>query len=213
MNPIRQLECVIVKGNIKRVPILTEQCLKHGFPPSRIIEQGVLKAMDVVGKKWKTYEYFIPNVLVSAMATKLCLDILRASMKPHGRTPLGKTVAGTVKGDIHDIGKNLVGMFMEIAGFEVIDLGIDVAPEQFVRAVKKENPDLLLLSCLYTVTMHSMEDTILALKKAGLKGRVKTLIGGAPITQSFADSIGADGYGIDAVDGVKVARELCGNAF
>ncbi len=213
MNPLRQLEYAIIKGNIKRAPALTEQCLKHGFPPSRIIEQGILKAMEVVGKKWKTYEFFIPNVLVSAMATKVCLAILHTSMRSFRRSFLGKAVAGTVKGDIHDIGKNLVGMFMEIAGFEVIDLGIDVAPEQFVRAVKKENPDLLLLSCLYTVTMHSMEDTILALKKAELGGKVKTLIGGAPITQSFANSIGADGYGIDALDGVKVAKELCGHAF
>jgi len=213
MNPIRQLEFAIIKGNIKRAPVLTEQCLKQGLPPSRIIEQGILKAMDAVGKKWKTYEYFIPNVLVSAMATKLCLNILHTSMTSPEQGYLGKAIAGTVKGDIHDIGKNLVVMFMEIAGFEVTDLGIDVAPEQFVRAVKKETPDLLLLSCLYTVTMHSIEDTILALEKARLKGKVKTLIGGAPITQSFADSIGADGYGMDAVDGVKKAKELCNHVF
>lgn len=213
MNAIRQLECALVKGNIKKINAITEKCLKEGYLPSKIIEQGVLKAMDVVGKKWKTYEYFIPNVLVSAMATKLCLNILHTSMTSPEQDYLGKAVAGTVKGDIHDIGKNLVVMFMEIAGFEVIDLGIDVAPEQFVRAVKKETPDLLLLSCLYTVTMHSMEDTILALEKARLKGKVKTLIGGAPITQSFADSIGADGYGSDAVDGVKKAKELCNDVL
>ena len=117
-------------------------------------------------------------------------------------------MAGTVRGDVHDIGKNIFLMFMEANGFEVIDLGIDVAPEHFVRMVKKEKPDLLLLSCLYTVTMHSMEDTIIALKKAGLKGRVKILVGGAPITKEFADSIGADGFGIDAMEGVKKAKEL-----
>jgi 5-methyltetrahydrofolate--homocysteine methyltransferase len=125
---------------------------------------------------------------------------------------MGKAVAGTVKGDVHDIGKNIVLMFMEASGFEVIDLGIDVAPEHFVKMVKKEKPDLLLLSCLYTVTMHSMEDTLIALKKAGLKEKVKTLIGGAPITLEFANSIGADGFGIDAVDGVRRAKELLNGA-
>jgi 5-methyltetrahydrofolate--homocysteine methyltransferase len=161
-----------------------------------------------VGEKWKTYEYFIPNVLVSAMAIKLCLGTLHPTLKATGNRPLGKAVAGTVKGDVHDIGKNIVLMFMDAAGIEVIDLGIDVSPEHFIRAVRKEKPDLLLLSCLYTVTMHAMEDTVIALKKAGLKGRVKTIVGGAPITQEFADSIGADGFGVDAVEGVKRAKEL-----
>jgi 5-methyltetrahydrofolate--homocysteine methyltransferase len=113
-----------------------------------------------------------------------------------------------VEGDIHDIGKNIVVMFMEAAGFEVVDLGIDVMPEAFVKTVKKEKPQLLLLSCLYTLTMHAMEDTLIALKKAGLKGKVKTLIGGAPITQAFADSIGAEGFGMDAMEGVRRAKEL-----
>jgi 5-methyltetrahydrofolate--homocysteine methyltransferase len=164
--------------------------------------------MEVVGGKWKTYEYFIPNVLVSAMATKLSLNALHASLKTSGNRYHGKAVAGTVKGDVHDIGKNIVLMFMDAAGIEVIDLGIDVSPEHFIRAVRKEKPDFLLLSCLYTVTMHAMEDTVIALKKAGLKGRVKAIVGGAPITQEFADSIGADGFGVDAVEGVKKAKEL-----
>jgi len=208
MNSIRQLECAIVKGNIKKANALTEKCLQEGISPSVIIEQGILRGMEIVGEKWKTYEYFIPNVLVSAMATKLCLNTLHSSLKTAENRYIGRVVAGTVRGDVHDIGKNIVLMFIETAGFEVIDLGIDVEPEHFARMVKREKPDLLLLSCLYTVTMHSMEDTIIALKKAGLKETVKILVGGAPVTQDFADSIGADGFGIDAVDGVRKAKEL-----
>jgi 5-methyltetrahydrofolate--homocysteine methyltransferase len=208
MRSINQLECAIVKGDINRATTLTGKCLREGLHPSYIIEQGILRAMEIVGERWKTYEYFIPNVLVSAMATKLSLNTLRPALMALRRRSTGKALAGTVKGDVHDIGKNIFLMFMEANGFEIIDLGIDVAPEHFVKTVKKEKPDLLLLSCLYTVTMHSMEDTIIALKKAGLKGRVKILVGGAPITKEFADSIGADGFGIDAIDGVKKAKEL-----
>jgi 5-methyltetrahydrofolate--homocysteine methyltransferase len=208
MKSIRQLECAIVKGDINRATALTGKCLREGLHPSLIIEQGILRAMEIVGEKWKTYEYFIPNVLVSAMATKLSLNTLQPALITLRSPSVGKAVAGTVRGDVHDIGKNIFLMFMEANGFEVIDLGIDVAPEHFVKMVKKEKPDLLLLSCLYTVTMHSMEDTIIALKKAGLKGSVKTLVGGAPVTKEFADSIGADGFGIDAMDGVKKAKEL-----
>jgi 5-methyltetrahydrofolate--homocysteine methyltransferase len=208
MRSIRQLECAIVRGDINRATVLTGKCLREGQHPSLIIEQGILRAMEIVGEKWKTYEYFIPNVLVSAMATKLSLNTLKPALITLMPPSAGKAVAGTVRGDVHDIGKNIFLMFMEANGFKVIDLGIDVAPEHFVKTVKKEKPDLLLLSCLYTVTMYSMEDTIIALKKAGLKGSVKTLIGGAPVTKEFADSIGADGFGIDAMDGVKKAKEL-----
>ena len=208
MNSIRQLECAIVKGNTQKASALTIKCLQEGLAPSVIIEQGILKGLEVVGQKWKTYEYFIPNVLVSAMATKLCLNALHSSTNAAGNRYIGKAIAGTVRGDVHDIGKNIVLMFMETAGFEVIDLGIDVEPDHFARMVKREKPDLLLLSCLYTVTMHSMEDTIIALKKAGMKERVKILVGGAPITLEFAKSIGADGFGVDAVEGVKKAKEL-----
>ena len=208
MNSIRLLECAIVKGNTKKAAAITKKCLKEDLLPSMIIEQGILKGLEIVGQKWKSYEYFIPNVLVSAMATKLCLDTLQPVLKSSRNRSVGKALAGTVRGDVHDIGKNILLMFMEAAGFHVIDLGIDVAPEHFVKMVKCENPDLLLLSCLYTVTMHAMEDTIIALRKAGLKRKVRTLVGGAPITQEFADNIGADGFGVDAVDGVQKAKEL-----
>ncbi|MEW6410141.1 MAG: corrinoid protein [Nitrospirota bacterium] len=208
MNSIYQLRCAIIKGNIKKVTTITEKCLQDGFVPSTIIEQGILKAMGVVEEKWKTYEYFIPNVLVSAITIKLCLNVLRSSFRSSIDTPIGKAVAGTVRGDIHDIGKNMVVMFMEGAGFEVVDLGVDVSPENFIKAIKKEKADILLLSCLYTVTMHVMEDTIISLKKAGLRERVKTLVGGAPITQEFADCIGADGFGVDAMEAVRKAKDL-----
>ncbi|MBN2438172.1 MAG: cobalamin-dependent protein [Deltaproteobacteria bacterium] len=208
MKSIRQLECAIVKGDINRATALTGKCLQEGLHPSHIIEQGILRAIEAVGEKWKTYEYFIPNVLVSAIATKLSLNILQPALIALRPRYIGKAVAGTVRGDVHDIGKNIFLMFMEANGFEIIDLGIDVAPEHFVKTVKKEKPDLLLLSCLYTLTMHAMEDTIIALKKAGLKGQVKILVGGAPITSGFADSIGADAFGIDAMEGIKKAKEL-----
>jgi methanogenic corrinoid protein MtbC1 len=142
------------------------------------------------------------------MATKLCLEALHPALKAGADRPIAKALAGTVHGDVHDIGKNIVVMFLEASGFQVIDLGIDVAPEQFVKAARRERPDILLLSCLYTVTMHAMEDTIIALRKAGLKRKMKILVGGAPITPEFAHQIGADGYGADAVDGVRRAREL-----
>jgi 5-methyltetrahydrofolate--homocysteine methyltransferase len=207
-NPIRQLECAIVKGKINKIACWTEKCLQAGYHPKTIIDRALVKAMKEVGEKWKIYEYFIPNVLVSAMAIKLCLKTLNPLLKKSQKQSLGKAVAGTVEGDIHDIGKNILVMFMEAAGFEVIDMGVDITPERFVKTVRKEKADLLLLSSLYTVTMHSMEDTIIALKKAGLKGKVKTIVGGSPITQAFADSIGADGFGRDAMDGVQKAREL-----
>jgi 5-methyltetrahydrofolate--homocysteine methyltransferase len=207
-SPLRQLECAIIKGKINKIACWTEKCLKAGYEPEAIIDQAVVQAMKEVGNKWKVYEYFIPNVLVSAMAIKLCLNTLNPLLKESARPALGKAVAGTVEGDIHDIGKNILVMFMEAAGFEVVDVGVDIPPEQFVKTVKKEKADLLMLSCLYTVTMHSMEDTIIAMKKAGLKGKVKTIVGGSPITQAFADSIGADAFGKDAMDGVQKAKEL-----
>ncbi len=209
MDPLRRLERAIVKGDIKSAPAITRRCLQDGLSPQAVIADGILKGLDTVGRKWKAYEYFIPNVLVSAMATKLCLDALRPALKPAGgarRPP--KALAGTVHGDVHDIGKNIVIMFMEASGIAVVDLGIDVSPDRFVKAARREKPDLLLLSCLYTVTMHAMEDSIIALQKAGLKSRLKIIVGGAPITPEFAQHIGADGYGADAVDGVRQAREL-----
>jgi len=208
MGFIQQLECAIVKGDINRATALTGKCLREGLHPSEIIEQGILRGLEIVGEKWKTYEYFIPNVLVSAMASKFSLNALKPTLATMNSRSAGKAVAGTVKGDVHDIGKKIVLMFMEANGFEIIDLGIDVAPELFVKAVKKEKPDLLLLSCLYTVTMHAMDDTIIALKKAGLRSRVKVLVGGAPITKTFAVSIGAGEFGMDAMDGIQKAKEL-----
>jgi 5-methyltetrahydrofolate--homocysteine methyltransferase len=206
MNSIRQLECAIVKGDIKRATSFTGKCLLEGLPPPFIIEKGILRGMEIVGEKWKTYEYFIPNVLVSAIATKFSLNILQPALIALRPRYIGKAVAGTVSGDVHDIGKNILLMFMDANGFEVVDLGIDVSPDNFVKAVRKEKPDILLLSCLYTLTMHAMEDTIIALRKAGIKESVQTLVGGAPITQEFADSIGADGFGFDVMDGVKKAK-------
>jgi 5-methyltetrahydrofolate--homocysteine methyltransferase len=202
------LRCAIVKGQTQKAALLTEKCLQEGLAPAFIVEEAILKALGTVEEKWKVYEYFIPNVLVSALAIQFAMNVLRPILSASGNGFVGRVVVGTVQGDVHDIGKNLVRMFLEGAGFQVIDLGVDVSPEQFVRAVRKEKPDLLLLSCLYSVTMHAMEDTLIALKKAGLRERVKTLVGGAPVTQAFADSIGADGFGTDAAEGVRKAKEM-----
>jgi 5-methyltetrahydrofolate--homocysteine methyltransferase len=202
------LRCAIVKGQTQKAAHLTEKCLQEGLAPALIVEEAILKAMGTVEEKWKVYEYFIPNVLVSALAIQFAMNVLRPILSASGNGFVGKVVVGTVQGDVHDIGKNLVKMFLEGAGFQVIDLGVDVSPEQFGRAVRKEKPDLLLLSCLYSVTMHAMEDTLIALKKAGLRGTVKALVGGAPVTQAFADSIGADGFGTDAAEGVRKAKEM-----
>lgn len=202
------LRCAIVKGQTQKAALLTKKCLQEGLEPALIVEEAILKAMGTVEEKWKVYEYFIPNVLVSALAIQFAMNVLRPILSASGKGFAGRAVVGTVQGDVHDIGKNLVRMFLEGAGFQVVDLGVDVSPEQFARAARKEKPDLLLLSCLYSVTMHAMEDTLIALKKAGLREAVKTLIGGAPVTQAFADSIGADGFGRDAAEGVRKAKEM-----
>jgi len=190
------------------VESLVKEALAEGHSAPEVLNGGLIAGMSIVGREFKARELWVPDVLLAARNMQRGIEILKPLFSKEGRDSKGKIILGTVKGDIHDIGKNIVLMFMEASGFEIVDLGVDVAPDHFVRMVKKEKPDLLLLSCLYTVTMYSMEDTLIALKKAGLKSKVKTLVGGAPITQEFASSIGADGFGIDAVDGVKKAKEL-----
>lgn len=200
----------LVKGDAGKVKELVQKALNKGAEPDRILKEGLISGMDAVGAKFKANEFYIPEVLMAARAMQSGMGILKPLLVKSGVKSAGRFAVGTVKGDLHDIGKNLVAMMMEGAGFEVTDLGTDVPPEKFVEAVKGKNIQILGISSLLTTTMLSMKGTITALEKAGLKGKVKTMVGGAPITQSFADEIGADGYAPDAASAVDKAKELLG---
>jgi corrinoid protein of di/trimethylamine methyltransferase len=196
----------ILDGDTKRAIAATEKALAENANPLDLVQKFMIPAMAEVGKRFECEEYFVPEMLISARAMKGCLQILRPRLAAQGSKPVGRVAIGTVKGDLHDIGKNLVASMLEGGGFEVIDLGTDVSPEKFVEVVKEQNPNLICLSALLTVTMPSMKSTIDALKQAGVRQQVKVLIGGAPITQNFADQIGADGYGENAASAVNIAR-------
>ncbi len=198
----------ILKGDYKHIEPLVNQALIQGVPAREILNKGLLAGMDVVGKKFAGGEFFLPEVLLSARAMKAGMGVLRPHLKGEPGDGAGKVVMGTMAGDLHDIGKNLVKVMLEGAGFEVIDLGIDVRPERFVQAVQGDEARVVGMSALLTTTMLGMKDVISALVDAGLAGRVKTIIGGAPVTQGYADEIGADGYAPDAVSAVEVVKEL-----
>lgn len=208
MNLLPELNTSVVKGNADRVEELTRQALDQGIEVKKILEEGLIAAMDVVGERFEKEELFIPEMLLAAEAMTRGLDLLRPLFAESGIKPQGTVVIGTVEGDRHDIGKSLVSMMMKGAGFKMIDLGVDVSPEQFVKAVKEEGAHLVGMSALLTTTLPSMKATVEALKEAGLLDKVKTLIGGAPVTQEYADKIGAAGYAPDAATAVKKAREL-----
>jgi len=182
--------------------------VKEGYPVRDIIDKGLLLGLEVIGERWKKGDAFIPEVLLSAKVMGAGMYVIRDSIVKSGIKPIGKVVIGTVRGDVHNIGKSLVAMLLGSAGFEVHDLGVDVAPDKFVKAVKEQKPDLLGMSALLTTTMPGIADTVKALKKEGLK--VITLVGGAPVTQEYATSIGADGYAPDAISAVAKAKELLG---
>jgi 5-methyltetrahydrofolate--homocysteine methyltransferase len=182
--------------------------VSEGVSPSDIINQGLIAGMAVVGTKFKANEFYVPEVLIAARAMHAGMDIVKPLLAETGVEPRGTVVIGTVKGDLHDIGKNLVSMMLEGGGWEVIDLDVDVAPEKFVECVSGKKPQLVALSALLTTTMPSMKDTIDALSAAGVRGAVKVMIGGAPVTQEYADEIGADGYAPDAASAVDKANEL-----
>jgi 5-methyltetrahydrofolate--homocysteine methyltransferase len=196
------------KGNFKEMPKLIQDALKAEIPPSKILSDGLVAGMDVVGEKFRCDEIFMPEVLISAKAMQAGMDILRPKLIETGAKLAGKIVLGTVKGDLHDIGKNLVGMLMEGAGYQVIDLGIDVPIEKFVEAVKSNRPNIVGLSALLTTTMPMMKLVIESLTEAGVRDTVKIMVGGAPVTEKFAQEIGADGYAPDAASAVAKAREL-----
>jgi len=207
---LAELSTAVIEGNVDDMADLTEDALDEGISAQEILDKGLMPGMDHVGVEFKAGNMFVPEVLRSARAMHASMDIVRPLLVETGAKLTGKLLLGTVKGDLHDIGKNLVGMMCEGAGFEVIDLGKDIEPEAFVEAIKEHNPDVLGMSALLTTTMRAMERTIKALEEAGLRDKVKIMIGGAPVTQSFADQIGADGYTSNAATAADLAKKFVG---
>ncbi|HEX30270.1 TPA: cobalamin-binding protein [Candidatus Poribacteria bacterium] len=212
MADLNALAEAIINGRKEEAEQITKQALDEGLSPAEVLNEGLIKGMSVVGEKFKNNEFYVPEVLIAARAMKSAIEILRPLLSESGVEPVGKVAIGTVKGDLHDIGKNLVAMMLEGGGFQVIDLGIDVGPEKFIQAVSDQEVQIVAMSALLTTTMPSMKVTIDALKEAGLRDKVKILIGGAPVTQAYADEIGADGYARDAASAVDKAKELLGVA-
>jgi len=210
MADLKKLYDAILNGDNKAAIAVTKEALAENTDPLEMVTSYMVPAMDEVGKRFECEEYFVPELLLAARAMKGALQLIRPLLAERGAEPLGRVAIGTVKGDLHDIGKNLIASMLEGGGFEIIDLGADVAPERFVQAVKEKNANVVCLSALLTVTMPSMKTTIEALKAAGVRERVKVLLGGAPVTQQYADEIGADGYGSSASSAVPLARKALG---
>jgi len=207
---IEKLYEAILNGDHKAAVSLTKQALGEGTDPAELISRSMIPAMDQAGKRFECEEYFVPELLLAARAMKGALELLRPLLAERGAQPAGRVVIGTVKGDLHDIGKNLVASMLEGGGFEVIDLGADVGPERFVEAVRSTGAHIVCLSALLTVTMPSMRTIIEAMRQAGIRDHVKILVGGAPVTAQFAQDIGADGYGENANTAVALARKIMG---
>ncbi len=208
MNDLSKLYEAILNGDNATASEVTKQALAAGTDPGSMVTGYMIPAMDEVGRRFETEEYFVPDLLLSGRAMKAALDHIRPLLAATGAQPTGRVVIGTVKGDLHDIGKNLVAAMLEGGGFEVTDLGTDVSPEKFVEAISTKNANLVCLSALLTVTMPAMRTTVEALKSAGVRERVKVMIGGAPVTAQYAREIGADGYSDNASAAVALARRL-----
>ena len=207
---LEQISQAIVEGDRDSAVEYVQVALDANLDASAILQEGLILAMNEVGRLFEEGEYFVPEMLISARAMKSGLELIKPLLVGGDIRPVGKIALGTVKGDLHDIGKNLVGIMLEGSGFEIYDLGTDVSPEQFVEVIQANEIDLIGLSALLTTTMPMMETTIEAIKNAGLRSQVKIIIGGAPITQEFADNIGADGFAPDASQATKLAIELMG---
>lgn len=208
MTDLSKLYEAVLNGDHKTAVALTKEALAEGCDPMELITKHMIPAMDEVGRRFECEEYFVPELLLSARAMKGALELLRPLLAASGAEPVGRVVIGTVKGDLHDIGKNLVASMLEGGGFEVIDVGADAAPEKFIEAIREKNARIVALSALLTVTMPSMRKTIEALESAGLRNQVKVMVGGAPVTPQFAAEIGADGYGENATAAVALARKF-----
>ncbi len=208
MAELDKLYQAVLDGDHKTADAITEEALAEGCDPMELITRYMVPAMDEVGRRFECEEYFVPELLLSARAMKGSLELLRPLLAAQGAQPAGRVVIGTVKGDLHDIGKNLVASMLEGGGFEVADLGADVAPEKFIEAVREKNAQIVALSALLTVTMPMMRTTIAAIEAAGIRDNVKVMVGGAPVTEQYAKEIGADGYSDNAGGAVQVARSL-----
>jgi 5-methyltetrahydrofolate--homocysteine methyltransferase len=207
-----QLSTAVLEGDFEKTPKLVQKALDQGLSSKDILDNGMVVGMNEVGVRFKAGAMYVPEVLQSAEAMQAGLKVLRPHLISSGAKLIGTIVIGTVQGDLHDIGKNLVGMLCEGAGFEVIDLGFNIKPEAFVQAVKEHQPQIVGLSALLTTTMRSMGHTIKALEEAGLRDKVKIMVGGAPVDAEFAKRIGADGYGSNAPAGADLAKKFAGAA-
>jgi 5-methyltetrahydrofolate--homocysteine methyltransferase len=206
MADLQGLADAIIKGDQDKARQLTQEAVDEGLSPDTVLEEGLTAGMDVIGKRFKANEVYVPEVLIAARAMHAGMDILKPLLTAAGSKSAGTVVIGTVKGDLHDIGKNLVSMMLQGGGFNVVDIGIDVEASEFVESAQKEDADIIALSALLTTTMPQMKTVIEALNEAGVKSR--TMIGGAPVTEDYANEIGASGYAPDAASAVDLAREL-----
>lgn len=209
---LEQMATSVIEGDVGAMQDLTEEALDEGVSAQEILNDGLMVGMNHVGKEFKAGNMFVPEVLRSAKAMKESMKLLESMLAAGESQSTGKVLLGTVKGDLHDIGKNLVGMMCEGAGFEVQDLGTDVEPDDFLNAIKEFEPDIVGMSALLTTTMRAMGDTVKAIEEAGLRDQVKVMIGGAPVTQRFADDIGADGYAANAASASDLAKKFVGAA-
>ncbi|MBN1998883.1 corrinoid protein [candidate division KSB1 bacterium] len=208
MEMLDELAESIIAGSASKSEELTQKALAAGTKPVDVLNKGLIAGMEVVGQKFKNNEFYVPEVLIAARAMKAGLKLLRPKLAETGVEPLGRFVLGTVKGDLHDIGKNLVAMMMEGAGYEVIDLGVDVSPEKFANAAKENKAQVIGISALLTTTMIKMKDVIQQISDMGMRESVKIVVGGAPLTQEYADEIGADGYAADAASAVELVKSI-----
>ncbi len=206
MADLKALAEAVIKGDQTTAVEITKAALSEGTAPKMVLDEGLIAGMDVVGARFKKNEVYIPEVLIAARAMKMAMEVLEPELAKAGVEPIGKLIVGTVQGDLHDIGKNLVAMMLKGAGFEVIDLGVDVSPDKFVEEAKNSGAQVVGMSALLTTTMPGMEKTIKALKEAGVSAKI--MVGGAPVTQSFAEKIGAQGYAPDAASAVDTAKSL-----
>ena len=208
MDTLDAVRKAIIEGQAKEVEAQVQAALDAGTDASTILYDALIPAMAEVGRLYEEGEYFVPEMLIAARAMKMGLAILKPYLLDADVKPSGKVAIATIQGDLHDIGKNLVSLMLEGAGFEIVDLGVNAAPEKFVEAVQEQHVDVVAMSALLTTTMVRMKDTIQALQAAGVRDQVKVIIGGAPITQNYADEIGADGYAADASQAVTLTKRL-----
>ena len=208
MAILEEISMYLQQGRARNVKKLVEQALEEGLSPQNILEEGLMSGMNIIGQKFKDNEVFVPEVLVSARAMNMGMEALKPYLMQENTKPAGKVVIGTVKGDLHDIGKNLVKLMLESKGFEVIDAGVDVSAEQFVEKAIEADADIISCSALLTTTMLEMRRVVEVAEERGVRDRIKIMIGGAPVTQKYCTEIGADGYTSDAVSAAEMALEL-----